>query len=144
MNLPTLISQIQSLDGALKQEATKAVNRLLTIRNWLIGYYIVKYEQKGEDKAKYGDNLLNIIADRINIKGLSETALKINRSFYIAYPIVSQNILNELKNKVIGIRQTVYDELEVIDMQMPSTPKSVIVSQYDDMLLDEKIINNNK
>ena len=52
MQLEKLISQIQSLDGTLKHEANKAVNRLLTMRNWLIGYYIVEYEQKGEDRAK--------------------------------------------------------------------------------------------
>ena len=59
MNLELLISQIQSLDGTLKHEAIRAVNRLLTIRNWLIGFYIVEYEQKGDDRAKYGDGLVD-------------------------------------------------------------------------------------
>ncbi len=110
MDLNKLISQIQSIDGSLKQEASKAVNRLLTIRNWLIGYYIVEYEQKGEDKAKYGDNVLKIISNALSSKGLSETNLKLNRLFYIAYPTIAQNVLDELKNKIIGIRQT-SDEL---------------------------------
>ncbi len=125
MNLDKLASQIQSLDGVLKQETNKAVNRLLTTRNWLIGYYIVEYEQKGEDRAKYGENILDILSASLKIKGLSLTNLKINRLFYIAYPHINQAILNELrnfpleigqtlsdqsKNTIIGIRQTVSDQ----------------------------------
>ena len=35
-----------------------AVNQLLTIRNWAIGYYIVEFEQNGKARAEYGSNLL--------------------------------------------------------------------------------------
>ena len=28
------------------------------MRNWLIGYYIVEYEQNGKDRAEYGAKLL--------------------------------------------------------------------------------------
>lgn len=38
--------------------AVKAVNQLATMRNWLIGCYIVEYEQKGADRAQYGEQLL--------------------------------------------------------------------------------------
>lgn len=38
--------------------AIRAVNQMATLRNWLIGCYIVEYEQKGSDRAKYGDRLL--------------------------------------------------------------------------------------
>jgi hypothetical protein len=27
---------------------------MMTIRNWLIGYYIVEFEQNGKDRAEYG------------------------------------------------------------------------------------------
>ena len=33
--------------------AKSAVNQLMTLRNWAIGYYIVEYEQGGKDKADY-------------------------------------------------------------------------------------------
>lgn len=38
--------------------AMKAINQMATLRNWLIGCYIVEYEQNGSDRAKYGDRLL--------------------------------------------------------------------------------------
>jgi len=101
MNLDVLISQIQSLDGSLKQEASKAVNRLLTIRNWLIGYYLVEYEQKGEDRAKYGEKLLDVLSASLNIKGLSVTNLKLNRLFYIFYPHIGPTVNNKLDKNII-------------------------------------------
>jgi hypothetical protein len=42
----------------LKNREVSAVNQSLTIRDWLFGYYIVEYELKGKDRAKYGDMLL--------------------------------------------------------------------------------------
>lgn len=85
MNLEYLVSQIELVDSQLRAEASKAVNRMLTIRNWLIGYYIVEYEQKGEDRAKYGSSLLNILANNITIKGLTSPELSRCRQFYQAY-----------------------------------------------------------
>src|SRR4051812_24209855 len=126
LNLQKLISQIQSLDISLKQEANKAVNRLLTMRNWLIGYYIVEYEQKGEDKAKYGNNLLNILSRSLDIKGLSETNLKINRLFYIFYPQIRQILPNELQNTIMGISQTPSDELQTYLIEISQTPSNEI------------------
>lgn len=41
--------------------AKSAVNQLMTLRNWAIGYYIVEYEQGGNDRAEYGTNLLKIL-----------------------------------------------------------------------------------
>src|SRR4051812_16476318 len=98
MNLELLISQIQSLDGSLKHEANKAVNRLLTIRNWLIGYYIVEYEQKGEDRAKYGATLLKTLAEKVDINGLGTRNLFLFKQFYLYYPLIVQTVSALLQN----------------------------------------------
>ena len=34
--------------------AVKTINQATTLRNWIIGCYIVEYEQNGSDRAKYG------------------------------------------------------------------------------------------
>ncbi|MES2701953.1 MAG: DUF1016 N-terminal domain-containing protein [Bacteroidota bacterium] len=92
MKFDFLISRISDLDGSLRDEANKAVNKLLTIRNWLIGYYIVEYAQEGEDRAKYGSSLLKDISDRINKDGFSHRNLKIFRQFYLSFPLFSRVI----------------------------------------------------
>lgn len=47
MNSNLLLNSITHTHDHLQDVAAKAVNRLLTIRNWVIGYYIVEYEQNG-------------------------------------------------------------------------------------------------
>ena len=66
--------------------AVRAVNQLATMRNWLIGCYIVEYEQKGKDRARYGDKLLKRLEERVHCRGLNETLFKVSRLFYWAYP----------------------------------------------------------
>ena len=58
MNFKDLRQGIQTLSNSFRQNAVAAVNIHLTVRNWLIGYYIVEFEQNGEDRAKYGTELL--------------------------------------------------------------------------------------
>lgn len=70
--------------------AIKAVNQMATLRNWLIGCYIVEYEQKGSDRAKYGDRLLKRLEERVNTKGLNLTLFKNSRRFYLLYPQIGE------------------------------------------------------
>lgn len=51
----SLIEQIQGVGEVLRQDAHVVINRNITSRAWLTGYYIVEYEQYGRDRAKYGD-----------------------------------------------------------------------------------------
>ena len=62
MNFESLVGRINLIQDALQAQAAHAVNLSLTARNWLVGYYIVEFEQHGEDRAKYGDKLLKNLA----------------------------------------------------------------------------------
>ena len=93
MNFEQLIRAFEQAHNYLRDNAVSAVNQSLTIRNWLFGQYIVEYEQKGEDRAKYGTELLKTIADRLksrNIEGVSDRSLRNCRQFYLVYPGVTQ------------------------------------------------------
>ena len=78
-------SIIQTHQSA-QNSAVKAVNQMATLRNWLIGCYIVEYEQKGSDRAKYGDRLLKRLEESVKTKGLNLTLFKNSRRFYLLYP----------------------------------------------------------
>jgi len=96
-NFNSLVSSIQKLHQQLQQTAVNAVNQMLTIRNWLIGYYIVEFEQNGKDRAEYGKSLLKSIADKLNhIKGLDERSLRRFRLFYLYYPQLENSIRGSL------------------------------------------------
>ena len=74
--------------------AIRAINQMATLRNWLIGCYIVEYEQKGCDRAKYGDRLLERLEEKVNTKGLNLTLFKNSRRFFLLYPHVSELFSN--------------------------------------------------
>ena len=86
---------ITQLHDSAYTAAVKAVNRFATIRNYIIGFYIVEYEQHGSDRAKYGDKLLRRLAERVNKRGINETLLKVSRAFYLAYPQVKEYLLGK-------------------------------------------------
>lgn len=69
--------------------AIRAINQMATLRNWLIGCYIVEYEQGGRDRARYGDRLLKRLEEKVKTKGLNETLFKNSRRFYLLYPQIS-------------------------------------------------------
>jgi len=102
MNYKHLIKSIKNAHDVLLFQAVKAVNYNLTIRNWIIGFFIIEFEQNGSDRAKYGERLLSSLADSISIKGLSETNLKNSRFFYLTYPQISQL----LTDKFIGMEKS--------------------------------------
>ena len=92
-NISQLIYTINDVHSELQASAANAVNKALTIRNWLIGYYLVEYEQNGEDRAEYGDKVIDTLALRLNhIKGIDRRALYKFRQFYMFYQYLSPSI----------------------------------------------------
>lgn len=69
-----LVSRIQRTDRALLEQATRAVNVSLTVRNWLIGFHIAAFELRGADRASYGDGLLSELAKVLGKRGVSNTS----------------------------------------------------------------------
>lgn len=125
MNFESLVGRINLIQDALQAQAAHAVNLSLTARNWLVGYYIVEYEQHGEDRAKYGEKLINKLSQRINRKGFEPRRLREYRQLYIVYPILgvevakyinaNQSLL--LDSKTSSIWQLLPAKLQLYDNQ---------------------------
>lgn len=86
MNFNQLTKTLLVTHNDFYQNAVKAINIGLTLRNWLFGFYIVEFEQNGEDRAKYGKQLLINLAQQLSIKGLTAPELSRCRQFYNTYP----------------------------------------------------------
>jgi len=87
MDFDLLIQAITDAQNKLQKRALQSVNQYLVIRNWLIGFYIVEFEQHGEDRAKYGEKLLIQLATALKKKrGMSYQNLNLFRQFYFTYP----------------------------------------------------------
>lgn len=85
-----LTQLVEKVHNSAYSSTVKAINRFATIRNYIIGFYIVEYEQNGSDRAKYGDKLLKRLVERINKRGINETLLTNCRKFYALYPQIRE------------------------------------------------------
>jgi hypothetical protein len=108
MNFIQLTQHIKQTHEVLQSYAAKSINLGLTLRNYLIGHFIVEYEQQGEDKATYGEHLLEKISASLaqsGLKNISSAELSRFRQFYTIYPqflgTLSQKSLH-LPEQILG------------------------------------------
>ena len=92
MDFPQLSNNIQLTHNLLQNNVMRAINQNITARNWLVGYWIVEFEQNGEDRAKYGDKLLSELAKSIGIKGMGRSMLNVCRKAYLVYPNIGLEV----------------------------------------------------
>jgi hypothetical protein len=99
MDFDQLLQNLVGIGEYLKDRAVAVVNRTMTVRNWCFGVFIVEYEQQGEDKAKYGERLIENLSASLSergVKGVSVTTLKLCRQFYLLYPEIGPTVSDQL------------------------------------------------
>lgn len=124
VDFESLVKHIQHASEALRQDARLVINRNVTTRAWLTVFYIVEYEQHGNDRAKYGDKLLKRLAKRLDDKSWSQTSLKNARAFYLTFPEISHTVISYLVQH-FGKSQALPDLLQLPDSQMLEKSQSL-------------------
>ncbi len=107
-----LVTAISAVNTEMVGRVATVVNQALVLRNWIVGAYIVEFEQNGSDRAKYGERLLETLAGDLkgkNIQGLGAIVLGRCRQFFLAYPQIAE-----------AIPSTVWTELPS-RLQIPAT-----------------------
>jgi len=126
-----LASIVQTTHDAAQSSAVKAINRMQTMRNWLIGYYIVEFEQHGKDRAEYGTQLLKKLEERVDRKGLTTTLFKWARKFYRLYPQMMEILPIPICATVMHQLQPIENKEDTIGASMTHqfvTPGKTIIS----------------
>lgn len=126
-----LASIVQTTHDAAQSSAVKAINRMQAMRNWLIGYYIVEFEQHGKDRAEYGTQLLKKLEERVDRKGLTTTLFKWARKFYRLYPQMMENLPIPICATVMHQLQPIENKEDTIGASMTHqfvTPGKTIIS----------------
>lgn len=143
MDFNFLISHIQLTDEFFKERIGRTIDRHLTIRNWLLGFYIVEFEQNGEDRAAYGKSLLQKLSEQLDTPGLSFRSLKLFRQFYLAYPIIGQTVSAFLQDDSIG--QTLFAQFNLRapnPMPQPSSEESKAISVSNYQVEPDTLLSN--
>lgn len=76
-----------------QKAAYQAVNATLVRRNWLLGYRIASEEMQGEERAKYGAEIIKKLSKKLSAeygKGFTKSNLYSFYSFYKTYPEIFQ------------------------------------------------------
>jgi predicted nuclease of restriction endonuclease-like (RecB) superfamily len=84
-----LVTSITDIDRAAVLAVGRQAQQVLSLRNWLIGTWIVTFEQDGADRAAYGDQLLVGLAESLTAAGttgLSARNLRNCRQVALAFP----------------------------------------------------------
>lgn len=144
MKFEILVNSIELTHSHFQQQANKAVNISLTLRNWLIGFYITEFELHGEDRATYGEKLFDELALRLkSMKGIDRRALYRFKDFYLLYPQIAFYISSgqatlflpdSFPKPIVGLPTP---QLEAVQKVGSSTPQS----QNNFQVPAEKILN---
>jgi predicted nuclease of restriction endonuclease-like (RecB) superfamily len=114
MKFEDIIKDIENIQKELLKRTAVQVNTNLSIRNWMIGLYIVRYQQHGEDRANYGERLFDELSIRLKkskLKGLSATNLRLCRQFYKVYPQMGQITSRLLQEGNIVLPKPIHQSL---------------------------------
>ena len=140
-DLPASILQTHQ---SAQVSAIKAVNKMATLRNWLIGCYIVEYEQKGHDRAKYGERLLKRLEERVNTKGLKNDEFRHEYlgqlNAYVSY--YKENEMREGDNPPVGILLCTRKGKKMVEYALAGMDNNLFVATYMLQLPDKATLEN--
>jgi predicted nuclease of restriction endonuclease-like (RecB) superfamily len=89
---------IDFIDGARRVSA-RSVNAVMTATYWEIGRRMVKFEQKGKERAAYGESLLDRLATDLTHRfgrGFGRANLAQMRKFFLTWPNIVQTVSGQL------------------------------------------------
>ena len=98
-NYSDFITDLTSLIEQGRKAAVQYVNTALIATYWLMGRSIVEYEQRGKERAGYGEKLLRKISADLTTrfgKGFTERNLEHMRQFYLTYREISNTVCAKL------------------------------------------------
>jgi hypothetical protein len=127
-NLEQLTNTMQQTNQFFLSEVKKQVNTALTLRNWIIDYYISEYEQRGKDRAVYGKQLFKAITESLlkrGVQSIRERQLYPCKDLYKAYP----QILGTLSAKSYLINFQHYEILRTASAELISDKSEADMNQ---------------
>ena len=111
-----LVSGITEVLETARRASARSVNATMTAAYWMIGRRIVEFEQKGELRAEYGEELIERLAADLSARygrGFSVRNVWHMKSFYLAWP-TPQTTSAELEGR--EILQTVSAEFSLLNI----------------------------
>src|SRR5687768_12064943 len=93
--LDALVSDVSEIIDSARRRGVRAVNTMMTAAYWSIGRRIVDEEQRGRQRAEYGDAVIESLSTRLSStygRGFAPRNLAQMRAFFLAYPEILQTV----------------------------------------------------
>jgi len=124
-----LVTTIRQVHDELAAQAGRAVNISLTLRNWMIGFYIAEFELRGTDRAGYGDKLLSELANELRqhkVSNCNRRQLYDYLKFYRTYPQIVQTVSAQFQNLLLpqGVVKAV-EKVPTASAQLTQHPENL-------------------
>jgi predicted nuclease of restriction endonuclease-like (RecB) superfamily len=100
-----VVRRIIDVNAQLRVQASRAVNLSLTLRNWMIGYYIDAFELRGANRADYGDQLFDKLSRELTAARLSncdKRQLYRYLRLFRTYPSIAGTLSPQLTGLLLG------------------------------------------
>jgi hypothetical protein len=88
-----MLADIVGLLEAARRTTARVVNTVMTLTYWEIGHQVVEWEQGGQERAAYGEQLIRRLVTDLTARfgrGFRRSNLYQMRAFYLAYAEIVQ------------------------------------------------------
>ena len=122
-----LYQRVAQIVEAAQAHVSRTVNTAMVHAYWLIGREVVEIEQAGEERARYGEQIIERLAVRLSErfgKGFGPRTLRRVRRFYLTY-LEGSNLPPELggpKKRPAPLSKSVGDEIRTALLSKSSQP----------------------
>lgn len=107
-NYQNLLQEVSNLLETARRKTVRQINTIITQTYWQIGRLIVEEEQKGRERAGYGEYLISRLSKDLTKKfekGFTIANLKNVRQFYFVYPkLYSLRAKSKIDEKSYAVR----------------------------------------
>ncbi len=95
LDFAALVSAILHVHAQSTATVSRVINTTLTLRNWMIGAYLHHYELNGQDRAKYGDAMIDRLATELakrHVSACERQRLYSYLAFFRTYPQMASGL----------------------------------------------------
>ena len=150
-NPENLYYKVSELLKQAQSNVVQTVNKTMVTTYFEIGRMIVEEEQKGKERAEYGQQLINELSYKLSTefgKGFSPTNIKQMRSFYLIYS-KGQTVSDEFNlswshylklMRITNIEERHFYEIESVENNWSL---SDLKRQYDSLLYERLALTKN-
>ena len=131
MNFDLLVEGIRAIDEFARRDTARAVNVGLTLRNWSIGLYIGEYELRGEDRAQYGEQLVDRLAERLSrlgVRACDRRQLYRYCDFYRSYPRIVGALTLQFRDLLPAPKEGGDEKVGALPPQFAMPPEQLLNS----------------